>query len=111
MRGIEGALRVLEQVGKGRFASEALRQIGEKMTPADLSLASSLAYIVLRRREMWRALYERFLNSDNGRKGRGRPEKENAGRAASLPPIVHDCLLRSICDTYVSNYVLSYSTL
>ncbi|MBQ9565596.1 MAG: RsmB/NOP family class I SAM-dependent RNA methyltransferase [Synergistaceae bacterium] len=80
MRGIEGALHVLDQVRKGRFASEALRNAGRGMAGPDLTLASSLVYAVLRRREMWRTTYEGFTRG--GGKGK---EK--------LPPLVQDCLL------------------
>ena len=82
MRGIEGALHVLEQVRgqrEGGFASEALRKIGEDMTPGDLTLASSLVYAVLRRQEMWRAVYSKFLRDAQG--------------DAGLPPLIRDCLL------------------
>ncbi|MCR4817383.1 MAG: RNA methyltransferase [Fretibacterium sp.] len=99
MRGIEGALHVLEQVreprgggfapsrGKGgsprsagaAFASEVLRKIGGDMTPGDLTLASSLVYSVLRRQEMWRAVYRKFMKDARGDE--------------SLPPLIRDCLL------------------
>ena len=102
MRGIEGALHVLEQIrasregpfasagGRGAascrpagtsatFASEALRKLGGEMSPGDLTLASSLVYAVLRRQEMWRAVYGKFLRDSRG--------------DASLPPLIRDCLL------------------
>ena len=81
MRGIEGALHVLGQVGKGRFASEALREAGRGMAPPDMTLASSLAYAVLRRRELWQTVYGGFMRQKDSR------EKEK------LPPLVRDCLL------------------
>ncbi|MCR5347001.1 MAG: RsmB/NOP family class I SAM-dependent RNA methyltransferase [Fretibacterium sp.] len=101
MRGIEGALQVLEQTRQGGkdpapaggksggarrsagngvlFASEVLRKLSEDMTPGDRTLASSLVYAVLRRQEMWRAIYEKFLKDPRGDE--------------SLPPFIRDCLL------------------
>ena len=54
MRGIEAALKVLSSE-TGTFASEALRKLAdrEKMKAQDISLASSLVYIVMRRKELW----------------------------------------------------------
>lgn len=91
LRGIEGALFVLGKVREGKFASEALRSAGSGMKPADLSLASSLVYIVLRRTELWRTVYEGFMkggrNKSAGRDGR------TVKDPSSLPQIVRDCLL------------------
>ena len=55
MRGIEAALKVLTSESKGRFSSEALRILAdrEKMKAPDITLASSLIYIVMRRKELW----------------------------------------------------------
>lgn len=94
MRGIEGALHVLDRVREGRFASEVLRDSGSAMTPGDLSLAASLVYIVLRREEMWRHIVGGFLRSGDARSRRegGRsPGRPAAG--GRLPPQVADCLL------------------
>ena len=86
MRGIEGALRVLEEVRQGRFASESLRKLGPT-AHGDLTLASTLVYAVLRRQELWRSIYEGFLKRD----GRGgKPAGDKGGK--QLPPPVRDCL-------------------
>ena len=63
MRGIEAALKVLTD-NKG-FASESLRKLAdrEKMKAPDISLASSLIYIVMRRRELWGKVAGTFLRS------------------------------------------------
>lgn len=82
MRGIEAALRVLEERRlhrEGSFASEALRKLGKGMTPGDLTLASSLVYSTLRRKEMWRTIYREFLRDARGEE--------------ALPPQIRDCLL------------------
>ena len=67
MRGIEAALKVLgnDNKSKGAFASEALRKLAdrEKMKGSDISLASSLIYIVMRRRELWEKLTGTFIRS------------------------------------------------
>ena len=63
MRGVEGALQALQQVRRGGLASAALRKLGREMTPGDLTLASSLVYIALRREAMWQTVYEDFLTS------------------------------------------------
>ena len=97
MRGIECALHVLERVRAGGLASEALRESGKKMSPGDLTLASSLVYIALRREAMWRAVYEGFMDGGKGRPRRpipksGRPEGRRPG-ASTVPRMVQDCLL------------------
>ena len=67
MRGIEAALKILieSQSNKGMFASEALRKLAdrENMNAPDISLASSLIYIVMRRRELWEKIVGKFLRS------------------------------------------------
>ena len=68
MRGIEAALKILTDAagsGSGMFASEALRKLAdsEKMKSTDISLASSLIYIVMRRRELWEKITGNFLRS------------------------------------------------
>lgn len=97
MRGIEGALLVIEETRKGRFASEALRRL-KGMEAGDASLASSLVYAALRRQEMWRAVFEMSLKG--GPKDGARPERaprqgreRSKDKSASLPPLVRDCLL------------------
>ncbi|WP_286846398.1 MULTISPECIES: RsmB/NOP family class I SAM-dependent RNA methyltransferase [Aminobacterium] len=61
MRGIEAALCVLEDVSKGKFASESLRHFSENMNNGDRILAASLIYATLRRQSLWRAVVGRFL--------------------------------------------------
>lgn len=94
VRGIEGALHVLERVREGRFAAEALREAGAEMSAGDLSLASSLVYIVLRREEMWRRIAGGFLKKSpgGGRPGRGTP-RPAPDALGNLPTPVADCLL------------------
>ena len=64
MRGIEAALKILSE-NKNSFASEALRKLAdrEKMKSTDISLASSLIYIVMRRRELWEKLAGTFVKA------------------------------------------------
>ena len=64
MRGIEAALKILSE-NKNSFASEALRKLAdrEKMKQTDISLASSLIYIVMRRRELWEKIADNFVKS------------------------------------------------
>ena len=67
MRGIEAALKILtSDLSTGAFASEALRKLAdrEKMNPPDISLASSLIYIVMRRKELWEKITAKFLRSE-----------------------------------------------
>ncbi|MBQ3653204.1 MAG: hypothetical protein II954_02160, partial [Synergistaceae bacterium] len=63
MRGIEAALKVLTSDVTGPFASEALRKLADRegMKASDISLASSLVYIVMRRKELWEKIAGRFL--------------------------------------------------
>ena len=61
MRGIEAALYVLTEVSKGRFASESLRKVSDRMTEGDRILASSLVYAALRRQTLWKKVCENFL--------------------------------------------------
>lgn len=67
MRGIEAALTVLtsENAGHGKFSSEALRILAdrEKMKSPDITLASSLIYIVMRRKELWEKISSDYLRS------------------------------------------------
>ena len=64
MRGIEAALKILSE-NKKSFASEALRKLAdnEKMKAQDISLASSLIYIVMRRRELWKKITASFIHA------------------------------------------------
>ncbi|MBR0151381.1 MAG: RsmB/NOP family class I SAM-dependent RNA methyltransferase [Synergistaceae bacterium] len=65
MRGIEAALKVLTSDNGGKFSSEALRILAsrEKMNPPDISLASSLIYITMRRKELWEKIASDYLHS------------------------------------------------
>ena len=68
MRGIEAALKILtENADKKIFLSEALRKLAdsEKMKASDISLASSLIYIFMRRNELWEKILSdgKFLHS------------------------------------------------
>ena len=68
MRGIEAALNVLtSDVSTGAFASEALRKLAarENMKIPDISLASSLIYIVMRRKELWEKIAAKFLRAED----------------------------------------------
>ena len=67
MRGIEAALNILtSDLSTGAFASEALRKLvsRENMKVPDISLASSLIYIVMRRKELWEKIAAKFLKSE-----------------------------------------------
>ena len=65
MRGIEAALKVLTSDSRGKFSSEALRILAdrENMKPQDISLASSLIYIVMRRKELWEKISADYIRS------------------------------------------------
>ena len=66
MRGLEAALKILTQnPNEGVFASEALRKLAdrEKMKATDISLASSLVYIFMRRRELWEKIAGDYIRS------------------------------------------------
>ena len=60
MRGIEAALQVYSEVGKGAFAAEALRKIYTKIAPSDRVLAATLIYCSLRRQGLWKHLLVRY---------------------------------------------------
>ncbi|MBQ7594958.1 MAG: RsmB/NOP family class I SAM-dependent RNA methyltransferase [Synergistaceae bacterium] len=64
MRGIEAALTILTH-DTGQFPTEALRKLAdrEKMKSTDISLASSLIYIVMRRKELWEKIAGDYLRS------------------------------------------------
>ncbi|MDR1732464.1 MAG: RsmB/NOP family class I SAM-dependent RNA methyltransferase [Synergistaceae bacterium] len=80
MRGIEGAYVVLRAVRGGGIASEELRSLGAKISPKELTLASSLVYLALRREALWTAIFTSRL-----KKGRVKTEKPSHQTA--------DCLL------------------
>lgn len=61
MRGIDGALSVIERSMRGAFASEALRKVWSEIDPPEeRSLAASLTYITLRKLGLWRHLVNRY---------------------------------------------------
>lgn len=61
MRGVEAAMRLWNQAGKGGIISESLRALSGRMTPPDRTLAASLAYALVRRLSLWEHLREKFL--------------------------------------------------
>ena len=67
MRGIEAALKVLtsSELNTGKFASESLRKLAdrERMKAPDITLASSLIYIFMRRKELWEKIADRFIRA------------------------------------------------
>ena len=79
MRGIEAALEILtgsKNLENEKFANELLRKLADrtKMKAPDISLASSLIYIAMRRRELWVKIASMFLKKD----------------FENLPPVVRD---------------------
>lgn len=60
MRGIEGALAVLDEVEKGAFASEALRKIWPDVIPTERKLTATLVYVTLRRLGLWKHLLAKY---------------------------------------------------
>ena len=60
MRGIDGALSVMNDVERGMFASESLRHTLRDIEPAERKLASSLVYVTLRRMGLWKHLLAKF---------------------------------------------------
>ena len=63
MRGIEASLHVWSEVRSGKFASESIRRIAGLLTPGDLTLASSLVYLSLRRQFLWKEISGAFLKT------------------------------------------------
>lgn len=65
MRGIEAALKVLTSETPGKFSSESLRILAdrEKMKSPDITLASSLIYIVMRRKELWEKISSDYIRA------------------------------------------------
>ena len=103
MRGIEAALKILtSDLSTGPFASESLRKLAdrENMKAPDISLASSLIYIVMRRKGLWENIAGRFLRDQN-----------------NLPPEVYMCIimgaggileLRRFSEGVLINGILEY---
>lgn len=81
MRGIEGALFATQNAKGGRFISEALRSLGDKMPVTELSLASSLTYGALRRKALWKKIFDVYLKGAKDKKPR------------EIDQVVSDCLL------------------
>ena len=67
MRGIEAAIKILtsDGINAGSFASESLRKLADRehMKAPDITLASSLIYIVMRRKELWQNITDRFIRA------------------------------------------------
>ncbi len=61
MRGIEGALRVLQDVERGELASVSLRRLASKLPSPEMTLAASLVYCTLRKRSLWYEMVRSFL--------------------------------------------------
>ena len=60
MKGIEGALLVLEEVERGAFASEAIRAVWRDITPTERKLTATLVYITLKRMGLWKHLLAKY---------------------------------------------------
>ena len=60
MRGIECALEVLAQSERGVFASKALRYALRDVEQSERKLASSIVYLTLRRKGLWRHLLSKY---------------------------------------------------
>jgi 16S rRNA (cytosine967-C5)-methyltransferase len=71
MRGIEGALVVLDEVEKGAFAAESIRRVWGDIVPSERKLTSTLVYVTLRKLGLWRHLLAKYckrpLNSLNAK--------------------------------------------
>ena len=61
MRGVEAALLVLRDVGKGELASIALRRYAPELPQTDMTLAASLVYCTLRKLILWYEMLRSFL--------------------------------------------------
>ncbi|MGI6784323.1 MAG: RsmB/NOP family class I SAM-dependent RNA methyltransferase [Aminivibrio sp.] len=66
MRGIEASLHVWDEVRAGKFASESIRRIAHLLSPGDLTLATSLVYLSLRRQFLWKEISGTFLKTSPG---------------------------------------------
>ena len=60
MRGIEGALVVLDDVGKGAFAAESIRRVWGDIVTSERKLTSTLVYVTLRKMGLWRHLLAKY---------------------------------------------------
>jgi 16S rRNA (cytosine967-C5)-methyltransferase len=63
LRGIEAALEVWREVRRGRFASESLRSISDRVSEKDRPLAATLVYSLIRRESLWKEIVGRFLKT------------------------------------------------
>ncbi|MDR1944211.1 MAG: RNA methyltransferase [Synergistaceae bacterium] len=60
MRGIEGALLVLDEVENGAFAAESLRRIWEDVVPSERKLTATLVYVTLRKLGLWKHILAKY---------------------------------------------------
>lgn len=65
MRGIDGALAVIEEVERGRFLSETLRSVWPRIEePAERRLAALLSYLTFRKAGLWRHIATKYCRRD-----------------------------------------------
>lgn len=60
MRGIEGALSVLDEVARGAYASESLRRVWANVIQTERKLTATLVYCTLRKQGLWKHLLEKY---------------------------------------------------
>lgn len=63
LRGIEAALEVWQDVRRGKFASESLRRVSERVSERERPLVATLIYSLIRRESLWREIVGRFLKT------------------------------------------------
>lgn len=63
IRGIEAAMRVWQEVRRGRFASESLRSVSYRVSEKEKPLVAALVYSLIRRESLWREIVGRFLKT------------------------------------------------
>lgn len=61
LRGVDGAMMLLDQVSRGGIVSESLRTLAPRMAASDRTLAASLGYALVRRLSLWEHLRELYL--------------------------------------------------
>jgi 16S rRNA (cytosine967-C5)-methyltransferase len=66
MRGIEGALLVLDEVENGAFAAESIRRVWENIIPSERALTTTLVYATLRKLGLWKHLLARYCKRPTG---------------------------------------------
>lgn len=64
LRGIEASLKVWSQVRQGRFASESLRKISDRVSEKDRPLVASLVYALVRRQTLWWEIARTYVNNE-----------------------------------------------